>query len=170
MDLDRLDAAILRALLSDGRITTVQLGERIGLSATAAARRVQQLEKSGVIAGYGARVDLRSLGYELSAIVTITLERQSEEAMALFEDAVARCESVLWCRLMSGSNDYLLCIATRDIADFEDVHKRQLARLPGIARIQSSFTIREVVRRAAPTDITRLAASGTGAATARRGG
>jgi DNA-binding Lrp family transcriptional regulator len=78
-------------------------------------------------------------------MVHIALESQSEEALNGFERAVAKCPSVVQCFLMSGSDDYLVIVLTRDIEDFEHIHKSQLSRLPRVARIQSSFALRHVV-------------------------
>jgi DNA-binding Lrp family transcriptional regulator len=90
------------------------------------------------------------LGLVTTVIVTITLEKQSEEYLAAFEAAIARCPDVVSCHLMSGSDDYHLQVIARDIADFERIHKQHLSRMPGVARIHSSFAMREVVRRAIP--------------------
>lgn len=153
MPFDRLDVSILQKLLGEGRITSLDLGREVGLSATACARRVQQLEACGVIQGYQARVALDRLGFPATVMVTITLERQSEDMLEAFETALAKCPSVLWACLMSGSSDYVACLAARDIGDYEQIHKQQLSRLPGVARLQSSFMLREIVRRPAPADM-----------------
>ena len=83
------------------------------------------------------------------------MKGQSEADLSEFEQAVQRCDSVLRCWLMSGSDDYLLMLLVRDLVDFERVHKTQLSRLPHVARIQSSFALRDVVRRALPADMLR---------------
>ncbi len=152
MDLDRIDLALLRALLANARATQVELGERIGLSPTACARRIAALEASGVITGYHAALDLRALGFEVTLLVTITLDRQREDYLAAFEAAVGACPNVTACFLLSGGSDYLLQVMARDIPDFERIHKEQISRLPGVARIQTSFAIREVIRRDVPLE------------------
>lgn len=146
-DLDRTDFAILRRLVRDARLAHVALSDQVGLSATACARRVRRLEEEGVIAGYRADLDLARLGYPVIVIVRITLHAQNEASFGEFEAAVARCGTVLSCLLMSGSDDYLLRVVARDIAHYEAIHKEDLSRLPHVARIQSSFALREVVRR-----------------------
>jgi DNA-binding Lrp family transcriptional regulator len=85
--------------------------------------------------------------------VRITLERQSEDCLRAFEKAVARCPSVLSCYLMSGAADYQVTVAARDIADYERVHNTQLSRLPHVARIESSFALREVINRDVPPEM-----------------
>ena len=145
--LDIIDHSILTALQKDGRITNVQLAEQVGLSPSACLRRVQILEDKGIITGYAVMLDAASLGRATHIIVAITLERQSEEYLSAFERAVADCPDVMECYLMAGDADYILRLLARDAADYERIHKEHLSRLPGVARIQSSFALRQVVRR-----------------------
>ena len=145
--LDIIDHSILTALQKDGRITNVQLAEQVGLSPSACLRRVQILEDKGIITGYAAMLDAASLGRATHIIVAITLERQSEEYLSAFERAVADCPDVMECYLMAGDADYILRLLARDAADYERIHKEHLSRLPGVARIKSSFALRQVVRR-----------------------
>jgi len=146
-NIDSLDLSILRVLLEDARISHVDLGAKVALSPTACARRMKQLEDSGVIRNYHAALDPRGLGVGAVVIVRITLQGQTEEELTRFEKAVSDCPEVFSCYLMSGSDDYLVMVATRDISDYERVHKDVLSRLPGVSRIQSSFTLRQVVHR-----------------------
>jgi Lrp/AsnC family transcriptional regulator, leucine-responsive regulatory protein len=150
LDLDRFDRAILTVLVADARTSIVDLAPRVGLSSTACARRLKSLEERGVISGYHAAIDHKRLGYAVTVLVRITLDSQREEAFADFEGAVALCPSVIRCHLMSGVDDYWLIVLARDIADFEHVHKTQLSCLPRVARIQSSFAMRDIVDRASP--------------------
>jgi Lrp/AsnC family leucine-responsive transcriptional regulator len=150
LTLDRIDLALLKALTADGRISHVDLSERVGLSSTACARRLKALEDAGFIRGYGAALDLGKLGLGVTVLVRITLESQSEEAFKAFEDAVGQSSSVVRCFLMSGGHDYLVTVLARDIADFERIHKTELSRLPRVARMESSFAMREVINRAIP--------------------
>jgi DNA-binding Lrp family transcriptional regulator len=149
-DLDTLDRAILGALLEDGRLSQVELAERIPLSPTAIARRIRALEEARVIEGYQARVSRKALGLHMTAIVQIGLKSQNEDLLDAFEKAVVRAPSVVSCLLMSGDDDYLLTVMARDLADFERIHKEQLSRLPGVVRLKSSFALREVTSRALP--------------------
>ncbi|KQZ01454.1 AsnC family transcriptional regulator [Pseudolabrys sp. Root1462] len=149
-DLDRIDIALLREIASNARVSHVDLAERVGLSSTACSRRLATLEEEGFIAGYHAALGLQALGLGTTVIVRITLESQSEDALQAFEAAVAECPSVIRCLLMSGSDDYLVTILARGIEDFEQIHKTQLSRLPKVARIHSSFAIRNVVERPFP--------------------
>jgi DNA-binding Lrp family transcriptional regulator len=150
MKLDRIDQRIVAELAEHGRMTHAELSARVGLSPTACARRQQALEEAGVITGYQAVLGLARLGYATTVIVRITLDSQSEEALDAFEKAVVQCPSVLRCFLMSGSDDYIVAVSARSIEDFEHIHRTELARLPRVARIQSSFALREVINRAVP--------------------
>ncbi len=145
--LDSIDHSIVSALQNDGRISNVQLADKVGLSPSACLRRVQILEDRGIITGYAAMIDAAALGRSTHIIVAITLERQSEDYLSAFERAVADCPDVMECYLMAGDADYVLRLQARDAADYERIHKEYLSRLPGVARIQSSFALRQVVRR-----------------------
>jgi Lrp/AsnC family leucine-responsive transcriptional regulator len=150
IELDALDRAILGALLADGRQSQVELSEIIPLSATAIARRIRALEEKGVIQGYQARVSRRALGLSMTVIVHVGLESQNDDLLKAFEEAVAKAPSVVSCHLMSGEDDYLVTVMARDLADFERIHKEQLSRLPGVARLKSSFVLRDVADKALP--------------------
>lgn len=148
--LDALDRAILSALLEDGRLSQVDLAERVPLSPTAVARRIRALEDAGYIEGYQARISRHALGLDMTAFVAIALKSQSQELLAEFEKAVVAAPSIVTCHLMSGEDDYLLTVLARDLADYERIHKEELSRLPGVARLKSSFALREVKARALP--------------------
>ncbi len=144
--MDELDLAILRELRRDARITNAALAETVGLSASACLRRVRLLERSGSIRGYTVVLDAPPERDTVTVIVQITLERQTDEHLRRFEEAVRRCPEVRECHLMTGIADYLLRVEARDAADYERVHKDALSRMPGVARIQSAFAIRTVIR------------------------
>ncbi len=150
VSLDALDKAILAALITDGRQSQVDLAEQVPLSPTAIARRIRTLEQSGVIDGYQARINRKALGLTMMAVVQISLESQSEELLDAFEKAAAAAPSIVSCYMMSGQDDYLITVLARDLADFERIHKQQLSRLPGVARLHSSFVLREVASRSLP--------------------
>lgn len=150
MKLDALDRAILAALLEDGRLSQVQLAERIPLSPTAIARRIRALEDAGIIKGYQARLDRKAMGLEMTVHIFISLQNQSEQRLEAFEAAVAASPSVIGCELMSGEDDYLLTVLARDLADYERIHKEELSRLPGVTRLRSSFVLRDVKSQPMP--------------------
>lgn len=142
-----IDQAILEQLQTDGRLSNVDLADRVGLSPSACLRRVRALEQSGVIYGYRALVDRRLLGQSTSVFVEITLKSQEESVLDTFEEAVAAHPAVVSCHLMAGDADYILQVACADVNDYEQLHRTHLAQLPGVARIRSSFALRTVVER-----------------------
>jgi Lrp/AsnC family leucine-responsive transcriptional regulator len=144
-DLDAIDLRILGVLQREGRITNAELAERIHLSASACHRRVARLEADGVIGGYAAMLDPRAVGRRSTVFVEITLSGQSDELLEAFEREVALIPDVLECHLMAGTADYLLKVVARDTEDFARIHRRHLARLPGVAQMHSSFALRTVV-------------------------
>ena len=147
---DAINLRILAELQEDCSLTNIELAERVGLSSTAIARRQKALEDEGFIRGYQAVLDLTRFGLSTTVLVRVTLESQNEDALKSFEAAVINCPSVVRCFLMSGSDDYIVIVLARDIEDFERIHRTELSRLPRVARIQSSFAMREVVNRAVP--------------------
>jgi len=146
--LDRFDKLILKALQKDGRIRNVQLAAEVGLSESACLRRVRSLEESGMIGRYAAIVSQNEVGLPGNVFVQIGLHREVESELAAFEDAVRAIPEVMECYLMSGEFDYLIRVVVSDMADFERIHKTELTRLPGVARVNSSFAIRTVQRKA----------------------
>jgi Lrp/AsnC family leucine-responsive transcriptional regulator len=147
VQLDKFDRKILTTLAADGRLTAVDLASRVGLWSSACTRRLQALEAGKVIRGYHAILDAEAINLGIIAFVEITLERQNDDTLRAFETALAECPNVLSCHLMSGSSDYLIRIAARDLADFERMHANVLGHLPGVARIESKFALREAIDR-----------------------
>ncbi|MEO1537824.1 MAG: Lrp/AsnC family transcriptional regulator [Pseudomonadota bacterium] len=144
LDLDATDARILAVLQRQGRISNADLAEAVNLSASACHRRVQRLEQSGYIKDYVALLDPRKLGRATVVFVEITLSGQADEVLDAFEREVSRIPDVLECHLMAGKADYLLKVVASDADDFARIHRKKLARLPGIAQIHSSFALRKV--------------------------
>ena len=147
MAMDTIDAAILRILQKNGRIANAELAEKVGLSASACSRRVDILEKSGVISGYHARLSHKALDYRIMTIVHISLSGQFAKTLAEFEAAVKLCPNVLVCYLMSGEYDYILRVAAKDLEDYERIHRDWLSALPHVVKINSSFSLREIIDR-----------------------
>ena len=144
MRLDRTDRGLLAELQRDGRLTNRELAERVHLSQSACLRRVRALEQAGVIDRYAAVVSQNKVGLPGNVFVSITLNRQDQTDLAAFEEAVKRVPEVMECYLMTGPQDYLLRVVVSDPSDFERVHSQHLTRLPGVARVQSSFALRTV--------------------------
>lgn len=145
--LDQIDLAILNGLQQNGRISNADLAERVGLSPSSCSRRLDILEKSGVIQGYHARVSHRMLDYKMIVIVHISLSGQFAKTLAEFESAVKRVPNILVCYLMSGEYDYILRVACKDLEDYERIHRDWLSALPHVVKINSSFALREIIDR-----------------------
>jgi DNA-binding Lrp family transcriptional regulator len=140
--MDRIDRKILDLLAADSRLTGEQLGERVGLSPSAAHRRVKALEESGAILGYRARLSRAARGNPSTVFVQVTLTDQRQATMLAFEEALARTPQVAEAYLMSGQSDYLVKVLVRDDDSYERIHREILSALPGVQRLVSQFTIR----------------------------
>ena len=143
-ELDETDRRLLRALQRRGRMSNAELSDAVNLSQSACHRRVQRLEREGVIAGYFALLNPRMVGCRALVLVEITLSGQTDDVLDAFEAAVARVPEVLECHLMAGAADYLLKVVAEDSEDFARIHRRSLATLPGVQTMQSSFALRTV--------------------------
>ncbi|MCB1312392.1 MAG: Lrp/AsnC family transcriptional regulator [Sedimentitalea sp.] len=149
MALDATDRRILGALQQSGRMSNSDLSEKVNLSPSACHRRVQRLEAEGYIRGYVALLDPRKMGVPTTVFVEITLQGQADEVLDAFERAVARIPDVLECHLMAGTADYILKVVAENTDDFARIHRQHLARLPGVAQMQSSFALRCVFKTTA---------------------
>jgi DNA-binding Lrp family transcriptional regulator len=145
-ELDQIDERIIGQLRADARISNATLAEAVGLSQSACLRRVRQLEARGVIRGYTVVLDSRRAQRGMVVFVQIALERQTDDCLARFEKAARGCPDITACYLMTGASDYQLQIVVDDMAEYERVHRDVLSALPGVARIQSHFTIRTVIQ------------------------
>lgn len=140
--MDRIDRNILDLLAEDSRLTGEQLGERVGLSPSAAHRRVKALEESGAIIGYRARLSQAARGNPSTVFVQVTLTDQRQATMLAFEEAMALTPQVAEAYLMSGPSDYLVKVLVRENDSYERIHREILSALPGVQRLVSQFTIR----------------------------
>jgi DNA-binding Lrp family transcriptional regulator len=145
-----MDHRILQLLAAEGRVSWRELAQRVGLSLTPTLRRVRRLEAAGYISGYTARFDETRLGGGISVFISVTLERQTEEKLKVFEERIARVPEVMSCFLMTGGADYLLRVLVTDLASYQQFLLKTLTRSPGVAHIQSSFAIKPIVQRVAP--------------------
>lgn len=143
-NLDAIDRRLLVCLQENGRLSATELAARVGLTVSPCLRRLKNLERSGVIRGYAALVDQERVGLPVSVFVSIKLERQREEALETFEEAVRRCPEVMECYLMTGTRDYLLRVVVEDLSAYERFLKQTLTRVEGVASIESSFALAQV--------------------------
>ncbi|MDB5705065.1 MAG: AsnC-family transcriptional regulator [Sphingomonas bacterium] len=148
--IDATDYRILRELAIDGRASDVALSERVNLSSTAVARRRKILEEQGAVRGYAADLDMARLGFGIVVIVMIELRSQAENILMEFETAVVKCPSMSYCSFVSGNVDFLMIIHVKSFEDYDRVYRSELSMLPHVAKIRSSFVMREVAHRAVP--------------------
>ena len=133
--MDAIDERILRELGREGRLSNVELAERVGLSASACVRRVQELERQGVIRGYRAVVDRGRLGIGLTAYMAVGLSSHTKAAQEAFERAVARAPEVVECHNVTGAIEYLLRVEVVDLVDYKRFHTDVLGTLPQVSAI-----------------------------------
>ena len=148
-DLNSIDRRILENLQNDARLSNVDLARRIGLSPSPCLRRVARLQKTGVIRGYATLLDAEAVGLPVSVFVNVTLEKQIEPALEIFEKEIRACPEVMECYLMTGDSDYLLRVVTSDLSAYERFLLQHLTRIPGVASIKSSFALKQVAYRTA---------------------
>ncbi len=146
MKIDKTDRAILHALQLDGRLSNVNLANRINLSESACLRRVKLLEKAGVVERYSMLVNQAAVGLPGNVFVEISLAQQQQDELDTFEERVLQLPEVMECYLMSGDYDYLLRVVVADAAEYERIHHQHLTRLPGVAKVRSSFALRTVTK------------------------
>ncbi len=145
MNLDRTDYKILRCLQDNARISNVELAETVGLSPSPCLRRVKSLEESGVIKRYVGLIDAGAVGLPISIFVSVSLDRQERHGLEEFESLIQSYAEVMECYLMTGSYDYLVRIVVPDLQSYERFLADKLTRIPGVANIQSSFALKQVV-------------------------
>jgi Lrp/AsnC family leucine-responsive transcriptional regulator len=133
--MDAINQRILRVLSRDGRISNLELADRVGLSPSACLRRVQELERSGVIAGYRAVLDKEALGVGFTAYVTVGLSIHTKQAQVDFETAIASAAEVVECHNVTGSFEYLLRVEAADLVAYKHFHTDVLGVLPQVAAI-----------------------------------
>jgi DNA-binding Lrp family transcriptional regulator len=143
--LDAVDRNILRLLRIDARMSNAAIAAEVGLSPSACLRRIKLMEEGGVIRGYTALINTADAESTIAVIINITLERQTEEHLDRFEAAVRKHPEIKECFLMTGGSDYLLRVEVVSAGEFERIHKEILSTLPGVLRIHSSFSIRNVL-------------------------
>ena len=142
--LTALDRKILRALQEDGRMTIQAIADRVGLSASPCLRRIRQMERAGIIAGYSAVVEQKAVGLPVSVFISIRLERQRSHELDAFGAAISRWPEVMECYLMTGQFDFLLRVVCADLGAYEQFLRERLTQVEGVASIESSFSLGQV--------------------------
>ncbi|WP_375251121.1 Lrp/AsnC family transcriptional regulator [Sphingomonas sp.] len=144
--LDRADAALLAQLQRDSSRSIADIAGDVGLSPSSCQRRIKALEASGMIEGYHARLDPVRIGFDLHALIEISLTSQNRDVLERFEEAVGRYDEILECDLMAGHADYVLRVAARDLQHFDAIHRNCLSQLPEVAAMRTYFAIRPIKR------------------------
>lgn len=142
--LDQVDLDILRLLQQDGRLSNARIAEQLALSETPCWRRLRRLEAEGYIGGYQANLNRRKLGFGVLAFVQVSFSSHSGDSVERFEQAIRAIPEVLACHNITGESDYLLQIVARDLDHYAQLVDSGLRRLPGVAFIRSSLSLREV--------------------------
>jgi len=143
-DLDAIDIRILNILQDNARITTLELAEQVGLSATPCARRVKRLEDDGLIERYVTLLDEKKAGLDLSVFISVRLRNQTGETIDQFERSVRSMPEITECYLVSGVHDYLLHLRVADVDALRDFLRNRLVTIEGIAEAQSSIVLDKV--------------------------
>jgi Lrp/AsnC family transcriptional regulator, leucine-responsive regulatory protein len=151
--LDDFDRRILRALASNARATNVEIARQIGLSEAPCSRRIQRLEKEGVIAGYGVRIEPGAVGIGITAFLTLTLDMVSAQSADRFAEVVLESPHVLGCYIVSGGAYALLHVAAADIRSYSEFVLDRLRTIPGVKDLNSNFVMRVVKESAALPDL-----------------
>lgn len=139
---DSIDIQILRELQTDGRMTNVELAQRVGLTAPPCLRRVRALEESGVITSYHAELDAVSLGFGITVFAMVSLRSQAESDLEAFESHVAALPEVRECYMLNGEIDFILKIVARDLQSFQRFLTSRLTSAPNVSSVKTSLTIR----------------------------
>jgi DNA-binding Lrp family transcriptional regulator len=140
--LDQIDVRLLAELQDEGRITNVELAQRVGLTAPPCLRRVRTLEESGVIRGYHAELDPAKLGYTITVFALVSLKSQAEEALRRFEDDMRGLPEVRECHMLNGEIDFILKIVSKDLQSFQEFLTSKLTSAANVASVKTSLTIR----------------------------
>ncbi len=142
--IDDTDRRILRQLQKESKLTNVELASRVGLSPSPCLSRVKQLENDGIIRGYVALLDPVALDLPINVFIQITLEKQVERTLQIFEQKMNAFPEVMECYLMTGDSDYLVRLVVPDLPALERFILRELTTIPGVANIRSSFALKQV--------------------------
>ena len=147
--LDAIDRQILHHLQENARISNVELARAVGLSPSPCSRRVRDLEKAGIVKEYVTLIDPAAADLSVSVFINVTLDKQVEQDLEVFESAVRELPEVMECYLMTGDADYLLRVVIADLEAYKSFLMDHLTRIPGVANIRSSFALKQVKYRTA---------------------
>jgi DNA-binding Lrp family transcriptional regulator len=141
-NLDSIDRRLLAELQAEGRVTNVELAQRVGLTAPPCLRRVRALEEAGVIRGYHADIDASKMGFAITVFAMVSLKSQAEDDLRGFENHVRALPEVRECHMLNGEIDFILKIVSRDLQSFQEFLTSKLTPAPNVASVKTSLTIR----------------------------
>ena len=142
LTLDSIDRRILAELQDDGRMTNVELAQRVGLTAPPCLRRVKALEQNGLIEGYHAALSPAKLGYTITVFAMVSLKSQAESDLQAFQNHIADLDPVRECHMLNGEIDFILKVVARDLQEFQSFLTSSLTTAPNVASVKTSLTIR----------------------------
>ena len=140
--LDEIDRRLLAELQSEGRVTNVELAQRVGLTAPPCLRRVRGLEEEGVIRGYHAELDPSKLGFAITVFAMVSLKSQAESALREFEEAMRELPEVREVHMLNGEIDFILKVVSQDLQSFQEFLTSKLTPAPNVESVKTSLTIR----------------------------
>ncbi|WP_298715304.1 Lrp/AsnC family transcriptional regulator [Chitinophaga sp.] len=144
MTLDETDKKILRILQQNAKLSHKQIGDAVNRSATPVYERIRKMEEAGVVKGYVALVDHKKVGRSLVVFTAVHLDRHEHEVIKAFEKEIVHAEEVMECYHMTGTDDYLLKVAVRDMDEYQQFIVEKLSRLRNIGTVRSSFVMTEI--------------------------
>ena len=144
MALDTIDQKIIAELQRDGRVSWVELAERVSLSPSACQRRVQSLTESGVITGFSARVNPVAMGFDIEAYLSVRVERHDVKRAQEFRRAISAYPEVQSCRMMTGDIDFLLHVIARDVRSYGRFVEEKILSLPGVTDASTSIVLDQI--------------------------
>ena len=145
--MDYIEYKILNALQNNARLSNIELAKEVGLTPSPCLRRVKNLEQKGVITGYSALINQNKVGLSVNVFVQVSLERQTEDHLEVFEEQIKEYSEVMEAYLMTGEADYLLRIVVKDLEKYESFLKENLTRIPGVSSIRSYFSLKQVIKK-----------------------
>ncbi len=145
LTMDAIDRKILAELQAAGRLTVTELAQRVALSVAPCHRRLRELERSGAIRGYRAVIDPAAVGLGFEVLVQVTMDREDASTITEFERGLAGIPQVRHAERLFGDPDYLIRVATADLAAYQVLRDEQLATLPGVHRITSTIVMKRIV-------------------------
>ena len=142
--LDSIDYHIIALLTSNGKMNNKEVAGKIGLSVTPTFERIKRLERIGVIQGYTALINRKAVGKELKVICQVSLKSHEKDGIDVFESAIRELPEVIHAYHVAGATDYMLTIEVANMEVYQDFLKNQLARIPHIGQVNSSFVMSEL--------------------------